>query len=190
MCVAVGFVLGGSCLAQDGKAGGNTNEPSQGTNATADKPKFDQEEAEMKFKALLTKATLAGYATSLKDGKLGEEKGDKYNVVNVVKTGGDALVVSARLKYGDREFVAPIPVQVKWAGDTPVMIVDNVGIPGGSTYSARVMFYNQTYSGTWTGARGGGGMIYGVITNDVELNRQEGSTNQPAATAPASKPGS
>jgi hypothetical protein len=39
---------------------------------------------------------------------------------------------------------------VKWAGDTPVIIVDNIGFPGTAKYSARVMIFGDTYSGTWS----------------------------------------
>lgn len=60
-----------------------------------------------------------------------------------------------------------MPVQVKWAGDTPVLIVDNLAVPGGATYSARVMFYGKTYSGSWTGGTHGG-LLHGVVTNAKE----------------------
>jgi hypothetical protein len=74
-------------------------------------------------------------------------------------------VVNARLEYRGRAFVLPIPVQVKWAGDTAVLIVDDMGIPGGgNTYSARVMFHGNTYAGSWSGG-GSGGLLYGMITN-------------------------
>jgi len=58
-------------------------------------------------------------------------------------------------------------VQVKWAGDTPVITLDNVGIPGGNSYSARVLIYNKTYAGTWSGGDHAG-LLNGVITNEKE----------------------
>jgi hypothetical protein len=57
--------------------------------------------------------------------------------------------------------------QVKWAGDTAVIIVDDFALPGSSTYSARVMVYEQTYAGTWS-AGDHGGLLSGVITNQKE----------------------
>lgn len=58
-------------------------------------------------------------------------------------------------------------MQVKWAGDTPVLIVDKVPIPGGGVYSARVLIYDRTYAGTWSGGNYGG-LIYGTITHEPE----------------------
>lgn len=56
-------------------------------------------------------------------------------------------------------------MQVKWAGDTPVITLDDVGMPGDkSAYSARVLVYDKTYAGTWSGG-GHAGLLNGVITN-------------------------
>ena len=130
------------------------------------KPKLTQEELEAKFKATLTKATLSGRWCGIKDGKLTPEKEDKYTIVSVAKLGGEAWIIHSRIQYGNKDFVAPIPVQVKWAGDTPVLTLDDVGMPGGgNTYSARVLIYDQTYAGTWSGGDHKG-LLNGVITNE------------------------
>ena len=131
------------------------------------KPKLSQEELEAKFKATMTKATLAGRWCGIKEGKLTPEKEDKYTVVSVNKVGGEAWIIHARIQYGNKDFVAPIPVQVKWAGDTPVITLDNVGLPGGNSYSARVLVYGQTYAGTWSGGDHAG-LLNGLITNEKE----------------------
>jgi hypothetical protein len=52
---------------------------------------------------------------------------------------------------------------VKWAGDTAVIILDQIALPGGGVYSARVMVYGNTYAGTWSGGDHGG-LLNGVIT--------------------------
>ncbi len=136
--------------------------------ATDSKPKLSQEELEAKFKAMLTKATLSGRWAPIRNGTLGEEKEDKYGIVSVGKVNGDSWVVNAKMKYGGREFVAPFPVKVRWAGDTAVLIVDNLQMPGGqNSYSARVMFFDNTYAGTWSGG-GHGGMLSGLITQEKE----------------------
>ena len=98
---------------------------------------------------------------------LGPEKEDKYTILGVTKLGGDVWLINARIQYGKQDFVAPIPVQVKWAGDTPVIVVDKVPVPGGGTYSARVLIYEKTYAGTWTGGDHGG-LLNGVITNQKD----------------------
>jgi hypothetical protein len=121
---------------------------------------------EERFKAVFTKATLSGRWAALKDGALGEERtGDKYNIVSAVKGEGDAWIISAKMKYGDREFVMPIPVKMRFTGDVAILTVDNLQIPNGGTYTARLLIYERTYSGTWKGQRGGG-MLYGTITNE------------------------
>ena len=123
---------------------------------------------EERFKLLFTKAYLSGRWAALKDGQLGEERtGDKYNIVSVVKGTGSNWTVNAKMKYRDQEVVMPIPVQIRFAGDTTIMEVNNLSIPGGGTYTARLMIYERTYSGTWKGQRGGG-MLYGTITNESE----------------------
>jgi hypothetical protein len=123
---------------------------------------------EERFKTVFTKASLSGRWAALKDGALGEERtGDKYQIVSVTKGSGENWTVNAKMKYRDQEIVMPIPVQVKFAGDTAILVVDNLMIPGGGTYTARLLIYDRTYSGTWKGQRGGG-MLYGTITNDTE----------------------
>jgi hypothetical protein len=119
-------------------------------------------EAEKKFKELLTNVTLEGRWCSVKDGEMGPEKQDKYTIVSVGKVKSDSWIINSLMKYGDKEIVAPIPVEVKWAGDTPVIVVEKMTIPNGGTYSARVLFYGKTYAGSWTGGDHGG-LLNGVI---------------------------
>jgi len=163
-------VLGlGVAYAQDAKRTDASPGPDKeaARQAAPAKTKLSAEELEAKFKATLTKATLSGRYCSINDGKLSPEKEDKYSIVSVTKTGADTWLINARIQYGQIDIVAPIPVQVKWAGDTPVIIVDNVGIPGGNTYSARVMIYEKTYAGTWSGGTRGG-LLNGIVTNEKE----------------------
>ena len=119
--------------------------------------------AETKFKELLANSTLAGRWASVKEGELGEEKQDQYNIVSASKVKDDAWVIMAKMKYRDREMEIPFPVKVQFAGDTPVIVVDQLAVPGGGTYSARVLFFEKTYAGSWTGADGRGGLISGVV---------------------------
>nr|AGW45560.1 hypothetical protein [uncultured bacterium Lac161] len=155
-------------FAQENKASDSAQKPKPPAAQTdAQKPKATPEELEAKFKATLTKATMAGRWCSIKDGALGPEKEDKYTIIGVTKLGGDNWVISARIQYNKKDMVAPIPVQVKWAGDTPVIVVDKLQYPGGGTYSARVLIYDHTYAGTWSGGDYGG-LLNGVITNEKE----------------------
>jgi hypothetical protein len=162
--LAFGLNLLNSALAQaPADPAKKTEEPPKATQSPQKPLPTDPEE---RFKAVFTKATLSGRWAPLKDGALGEERGgDKYNIVNAVKGEGDNWIVSAKMKYGDREFVMPIPVKMKFVGDVAILTVDNLAIPNGGTYTARLIIYERTYSGTWKGQRGGG-MLYGTITNE------------------------
>jgi hypothetical protein len=145
---------------------------------STEKPVPPPAELEATFKATLTKATLSGRWCGIKNGQLGPEKEDKYTILDVTKLGGDVWIVKSRIQYGKNDIVAPIPVRVKWAGDTPVITVDGVSMPGGGTaYSARVLIYGKTYAGTWSGGNHAG-LMSGVITNEKDEK----------PSAPASKP--
>jgi hypothetical protein len=164
----IGFACGVLAQAQDAKKADASEKPKDAlTQANGNKPQLSQQELEAKFKASLTKATLSGRWCSIKDGQLSPEKPDKYNILSVTKVGGDVWLIQARIQYGQKNIVAPIPVVVKWAGDTPVIIVDNVGVPGSGSYSARVLIYEKTYAGTWTGGDHGG-LLNGIITVEKE----------------------
>ncbi|MES2708550.1 MAG: hypothetical protein V4726_18295 [Verrucomicrobiota bacterium] len=120
------------------------------------------EEMEAKFVTAMTNVTFNGRWCGIKNGELGPEKPEQYEIVGVVKSGGDRWVINARIKYGSVNLVIPVPVQMKWAGDTPVIIVDKFSMPGAGTYSARVLVYEGTYAGTWTGGDHGG-LLNGII---------------------------
>lgn len=122
-------------------------------------------EMEAKFIATLTNATLKGRWCGYKDGQLGPEKEDSYSIVSIVKGDGDKWTINARMIYGGRNIDLPIPTLVKWAGDTPVLVLDNITLGTGRAYSARVMIYEKTYAGWWT-APDHGGLLNGVITNE------------------------
>src|SRR5689334_11280833 len=83
-------------------------------------------EAETKFKELVTKCTMEGRWTPIQDGTLGDEKRDKYTIVSANKLSADKWVINAKMKYGEKEMTIPFPVDVKWAGTTPVLVVDNL----------------------------------------------------------------
>ena len=155
-------------FAQDKKANEAAEKPkSPSAQVATEKPKPTAEELEAKFKATLTKATMSGRWCSIKDGVLGSEKEDKYTIIGATKLGGDNWIINARIQFNKQDIVAPIPVQVKWAGDTPVITVDKLQYPGGGTYTARVLIYDRTYAGTWSGGDHGG-LLNGVITNEKE----------------------
>lgn len=124
-----------------------------------------QAERETQLAARLTGATLAGYFTV--DGTSDADappqlRGERYDLEEVRKVDEGHWLFKARIRYGDHDVTLPMTLPVEWAGDTPVVVVDNVGFPGLGTYSARVLFHDGHYAGHWSGANYGG-HLFGTI---------------------------
>lgn len=102
-----------------------------------------------KFQRLLTGAKLNGMFTV--DGQpLDKPSAEQYEIEKVEKQAdGDWWLITARIKYNGKDFQIPVPVEVKWAGTTPVITLDKVTLPGYGTFSARVVFHGERYAGTW-----------------------------------------
>jgi hypothetical protein len=99
----------------------------------------------------------------LSDDKIiGEEK---YVIQGVSKVAGETWLFRSRLQYGGHDIPLPLPVTIKWAGDTPVITLTDLSIPGMGTYTARVILYRGQYAGTWSGKKGGG-QIFGKIVRN------------------------
>ena len=114
------------------------------------------------FKKLVTNVKLVGNFT-IDGGDLGNLQREEYVISGAMKLGhGDLWALTSRIKYGDVDLTVPVPVQVKWAGDTPVITVESVKIPGLGTFSARVLLDKARYAGTWSHDEKGGN-LFGVI---------------------------
>jgi len=124
---------------------------------------------EEKFKSTLSNCVFNGRWCLVEKGKLTEEYEDKYTIQGATKSGNDVWLIYARVQYGGKDLTVPVPVQLKWAGDTPVITLDKVSIPGLGTYSARVLVYENSYAGTWS-ASDHGGMLHGVIEKAATNN--------------------
>jgi outer membrane protein assembly factor BamB len=129
---------------------------------------LDQAALERRFTETLAEAVFEGswQMTAMKPGVpqvLGEVRTDRYSISKVSKVTGDRWLIFARIQYGEHDVTIPVPVRVVWAGDTPVITLDEMALPGLGTYSARVMVYRDFYSGTWFGSSYGG-VMSGRIT--------------------------
>jgi hypothetical protein len=114
------------------------------------------------FKKLVTNVRLVGHFT-LDGQEPGTLQREEYVITGAMKLGnGDFWVLTSRIKYGDVDLTVPVPVQVKWAGNTPVITVDSAKIPGLGTFSARVLLDGARYAGTWSHDETGG-HLFGVI---------------------------
>ena len=114
---------------------------------------------EKEFQESLTGVTLEGQSTH--DGKPGVAD-DHYNIEKIEKTSGDNWTFYVRVNLQGKEMTLPLPIEIKWAGDTPVITLTDKSLPGMGTYTARVVVYRGNYAGTWSG-RNGGGKIFGKI---------------------------
>jgi len=125
------------------------------------KPSVDiQADLDQKFQQMMSGVTLIGHSASLKDESVAGE--EKYVIEKVSKLGGETWLFHARIQYGSHDVPVPLPVNIKWAGDTPVITINNLTIPGLGTYTARVLLYQDQYAGTWS-SKDHGGQLFGKI---------------------------
>jgi hypothetical protein len=129
----------------------NTRGPRVGTDEAARIRKFSQD---------MERVVLVGHSTRQnKEGVFGPER---YYIDSVTHVSGDTWLFKTRLEYRGTDVPVPIPLRVQWAGDTPVITLTDLAIPGVGTYTARVVLYRTQYAGTWSGEKGGG-QLFGKI---------------------------
>lgn len=88
---------------------------------------------------------------------------ETYEIQSVQKFGKEDLwIFTARVKYGNKDVVLPMPLPVKWVGDVPVITMKDLNIPGLGTFSAHVVIDGDKYAGTWAHGKVGG-HLYGTI---------------------------
>jgi hypothetical protein len=120
----------------------------------------DEQERNRKFTQDMDRVTLVGHSTRLnREGLFGPER---YHIDGVTHVSGDTWLFRTRFEHGGRELPVPIPLKVQWAGDTPVITLTDLSIPGVGTYTARVVLYRDQYAGTWSGQKVGG-QLFGKI---------------------------
>ncbi len=128
---------------------------------------------------MLSGATLEGSFTNTSAGsdptKLSREK---YSLGDVKKVAGELWQIPARIQYGGKDITLPIVLPIRWAGDTPVVTVDDLPLPGFGTVSARVMFFEGHYAGYWKHGDHGG-HLFGVI-HPAEKDQPKAKTSQPS----------
>jgi hypothetical protein len=100
---------------------------------------------------------------------------ERYELSAVKHLKDEDWLFQTRIKYGEHDLKIPLTLPVKWAGDTPIITVDNMPFPGLGTYTARVMIYRDHYAGFWTGADHGG-HLFGVVERATEEPQQEAET--------------
>lgn len=128
-------------------------------------------EQESAFVELLTNADLVGTFTF--DGREGNGHAERYLIQSVSKREGNQWTIQATIQYGEFNVPIPVPVQVDWAGDTPVLSVTDLSLPLlGEGFTSRVMFYGDRYAGTWQHGEIGGHM-FGKVEPHGEASSDE-----------------
>jgi hypothetical protein len=90
---------------------------------------------------------------------------DHYVIERITKVGEDTWKFQAKVRVNDRDVKVTIPVPVKFAGDTPVISLTNFVVPGFGKFSARIVFWNGGYAGTWTSGKTRG-KLFGKVNRD------------------------
>jgi hypothetical protein len=141
----------------------------------------EQTRLEEAFVKAMTNVVLDGtWRMTDKDGRLTEPRDEQYTIISVSKGFADNWVISARMRFGSNDVTMPFPVRVVWAGDTPIITVDDFAVPGVGTYSARVMIYRDYYCGSWFG-KGYSGIMSGRV---VPADQVEEKADTPPDAAP------
>ena len=104
-----------------------------------------------------------------KDGLINEH----YEILSAEKSKfGDKWNLIARIKYGGHDTTSPLPpIEIKFAGKTPVITVDRAFIPGLGTFDARVVIRQGKYAGTWKHGKVGG-FLFGTIESMSDEERE------------------
>ena len=170
---------------QDKKKDAGAKSAKQAAKTAAPRGKLSQADLEKRFTKTLTGAVLkgswqmTGEAGLAGKAPLSKPRDDKYTIVSVHKAEDDWWQFNARIEFGENDVTLPIRLQVKWAGDTAVITVDDVGFPGIGLYSARVMIYGNFYTGVWYGSNYGGIMSGQIVRAEDEKAAMEESDPTP-----------
>lgn len=120
----------------------------------------DSEQLEKAFIERLTNSVLVGQFSV--EGRNPSAHEERYEIRTIRKVMGHEWMITARIKYGDKDITLPVLVHVFWADDTPVISLTNRTIPGLGTFTARVMIHGSRYAGSWQHDEVGG-LMWGRI---------------------------
>ena len=128
-------------------------------------PPVSMTPAEKQFQESMTNVKLIGYFT-LGDSK--ELHDDAYTIEKIEKVAEGAWNFTAHIQYGGRDIKVTMKVPVQFAGDTPVINFPRQPVQGmGGMYTARVLFNNGGYAGTWGAGDHGGSMFGRIVKQDA-----------------------
>ncbi|HAO00004.1 MAG TPA: hypothetical protein DCQ98_22375 [Planctomycetaceae bacterium] len=121
-----------------------------------------------KFERMMNGARLVGRFSIIGRNEGAADQEEEYLIRRVTKsTEGDLWVFMARIKYGDNDYTVPLPIEVKWAGETPVITLTDFTILGQGPFSARVVLHDGKYAGTWSHGEVGGHLIGRIVKDEA-----------------------
>ncbi|MCS7470986.1 hypothetical protein NZK35_30390 [Stieleria sp. ICT_E10.1] len=102
------------------------------------------------------------------DGKDGSPKTEAYTIKSCEKLpAADLYRFTARIKYGNVDQELPMDLKILWSGNTPVITLDSLWIPGMGTFDARVLIQPGPqagrYAGTWQHGDHGGHLFGKIV---------------------------
>jgi hypothetical protein len=147
-----------------------------------------QLEREKKFAEALSGAVLVGNFSI--DGVKSEKTPlpERYELKSVKKTKDGLWTFTARVTFLKQDLTLPITVPVVWAGDTPMVSLKDSTLPGlGSQLSAKVIFDEGRYAGTWQHGKFGGHMWGKIERAGASKPEPKADQGTPPAKPPANK---
>ncbi|TWU07761.1 hypothetical protein [Stieleria varia] len=154
-------LVGAACSAQDSPqtpAQKPASEPAQAASDASPGVKREQELAEYLSNCkFVGKFTVDGKEDTL-------PKTEEYTISKCEKLpAADMYRMTARIKYGDVDQEVPLEIKILWAGETPVITLDSMWIPGMGTFDARVMIRRGRYAGSWQHDEHGGHLFGRIV---------------------------
>ena len=115
-------------------------------------------EAERQFTERMLGVSLVGTFT-VAGREMRTPSPDRYDISSVQKVGADQWRFNASMDCcGVNGATLPIVVPMRFVGDTPMILMTDTSLPGIGTFTVRVFFYGDRYSGTWQHGKVGGHM--------------------------------
>jgi len=144
----------------------------------ADDALVDQDRAKKAkvLREMLQDTTLIGHFTV--DGKsMTELTEERYEIKKVepIEDDPNLWTIESRIQYKTNDLILPLVLRVEWVSQTPVIVMDRVIVPGLGIFSARVLFTNGKYAGTW-GHDGDGLSVGGHLFGTIEKKLKKGNS--------------
>ena len=127
-------------------------------------------ELERQFSERMRDVTLVGsFTVSGRENRT--PRADRYDIKSVEKVGEDLWRFNAAMNCcGLNGATLPIVVPMRWIGDTPMIMMTDTSLPGIGTFTVRVFFYGDHYSGTWQH-----GNVVGNMWGRIEKQKTDNS---------------